>query len=161
MPVYRKTRHSRETAVVDRAGQGALPAQDTLPRDGTTHVIFEPLDFIARLAALVPKPRVNLTRFHGVFAPNSKQRAQVTPAKRAKGKKTRTPEATQDLTPVERRASMTWSQRLKCVFHIDIETCSHCGGAVKVIACIDDPAVIEKILTHLNKSRGGRTRALA
>ncbi len=32
-------------------------------RDGTTHVIFEPLDFIARLAVLVPKPRVNLTRF--------------------------------------------------------------------------------------------------
>jgi hypothetical protein len=39
-------------------------------RDGTTHAIFEPLDFIARLAALVPKPRVNLTRFHGLFAPN-------------------------------------------------------------------------------------------
>jgi hypothetical protein len=41
-------------------------------RDGTTgdrrsHAIFEPLDFIARLAALVPKPRVNLTRFHGEF----------------------------------------------------------------------------------------------
>jgi hypothetical protein len=34
-------------------------------RDGTTHVIFEPLDFIFRLAALVPKPRVNLSRFHG------------------------------------------------------------------------------------------------
>ena len=33
------------------------------------------------LAALVPKPRVNLTRFHGVFAPNSKYRAQVTLAK--------------------------------------------------------------------------------
>ena len=32
-------------------------------RNGTTHVIFEPLDFIARLVALVPKPRVNLTRF--------------------------------------------------------------------------------------------------
>jgi hypothetical protein len=47
---------------------------------GTTHVIFEPLDFMARLAAMVPKPRVNLTRFHGVFAgapdrPNSKLRA--------------------------------------------------------------------------------------
>jgi hypothetical protein len=40
-------------------------------RDGTPHVIVEPLDFIARLAALVPKPRVNLTRFHGVFAPRS------------------------------------------------------------------------------------------
>jgi len=55
-------------------------------RDGTTHVIFEPLDFIARLAALVPKPRVNLTRFHGVFAPNSKHRALVTKAARGKGK---------------------------------------------------------------------------
>jgi hypothetical protein len=39
--------------------------------DGTTHVIFEPLDFIAKLVALVPKPRVNLTRYHGIFAPNS------------------------------------------------------------------------------------------
>ena len=37
-------------------------------RNGTTHVIFEPLDFISRLVALIPKPRVNLTRFHGVFA---------------------------------------------------------------------------------------------
>ena len=32
-------------------------------RDGTTYVIFEPLEFIARLAALEPKPRVNLKRF--------------------------------------------------------------------------------------------------
>jgi Putative transposase len=54
-------------------------------RDGTTHVIFEPLDFMARLAALVPKPRVNLTRFHGVFAPNSRYRGQVTKAKRGRG----------------------------------------------------------------------------
>ncbi len=51
-------------------------------RDGTTHVIFEPVDFIAKLAALIPKPRVNLTRFHGVFAPNSKHRVWVTPARR-------------------------------------------------------------------------------
>ena len=55
-------------------------------RDGTTHVIFEPLDFIARLAALAPKPRVNLSRCHGVFPPNSKHRIQVTPGKRGKGR---------------------------------------------------------------------------
>jgi hypothetical protein len=53
-------------------------------RDGTTHVYFNPLDFIARLAALVPKPRVNLTRFHGVFAQNSKLRSQVTLSGRGK-----------------------------------------------------------------------------
>ena len=66
--------------------------------NGTTHVLFEPLDFtapahpcargisasmhvISRLAALVPKPSVHLTRFHGVFAPHSKYRALVTPAR--------------------------------------------------------------------------------
>ena len=47
-------------------------------RDGTTHVIFEPLDFIARLAALVPRPRVNLSRYRDVFAPNSRERARMT-----------------------------------------------------------------------------------
>ena len=56
-------------------------------RDGTTHVLFEPLDFIARLAALVPPPRLNLTRFHGVFAPNSQYRARITPARRGRGAK--------------------------------------------------------------------------
>jgi hypothetical protein len=44
------------------------------------------LDFLARLAALVPRPRVNLTRYHGVFAPNSAHRALVTRAGRGKGK---------------------------------------------------------------------------
>jgi len=49
--------------------------------NGTTHVLFEPLDFIARLVALVTKPRVNLTRYHGEFAPHSKYRAVVILAK--------------------------------------------------------------------------------
>jgi hypothetical protein len=40
-------------------------------RNGTTHVVFEPLDFLAKLAALVLGPRVNLTRYHGVFAPGA------------------------------------------------------------------------------------------
>jgi hypothetical protein len=44
---------------------------------------------------------------------------------------------------------MTWAQRLKRVFGIEIESCEHCGGEVKVIAIIEDPAVIQKILTHL------------
>ena len=72
----------------DRATAMCVTSLKTPYRDGTTHVIIRaPLDFIARLAALVPKPRVNLTRYHGVFAPNSKLRARVTPAKRGKGRK--------------------------------------------------------------------------
>jgi hypothetical protein len=46
---------------------------------------------------------------------------------------------------------MTWAQRLKRVFRIDIETCEHCGGAVRIIASIEDPVVIEKILTRIGR----------
>ena len=40
-------------------------------------------------------------------------------------------------------------QRLKRVFHIDIEHCGGCGGTLRVIARIETPEVIERILTHL------------
>ncbi len=46
---------------------------------------------------------------------------------------------------------MIWMQRLKRVFNIDIETCGCCGGKVKVIASIEDPAVIAHILKHLKQ----------
>ena len=46
---------------------------------------------------------------------------------------------------------MTWARRLKRVFQVDIESCQRCGGAVKIIACIEDPVVIEKILMHLER----------
>jgi len=103
--------------------------------DGTTHVVFEPLDFmyrkygmpraqgcaraaISRLVALVPKPRVHLTRYHGVFAPHSKYRARVTPTKQGNRKKIQSPDVS-DQTPAEKRASRTWAKRLKRVFDID------------------------------------------
>ncbi|MFN9656738.1 MAG: transposase [Dolichospermum sp.] len=53
-------------------------------KNGTTHVEFEPIDFIAKLAALVPPPRAQLTRFHGIFAPNANLRAQLTPSGRGR-----------------------------------------------------------------------------
>jgi len=96
-------------------------------RDGTTPGFFEPLDFLARLAALVLKPRVNLTRFHGVFAPNSRHRALVTKAARGRGNKTNV--ADELLTPAEQHRSMTWAQRLKRVFNIGRSRTSLCFEA--------------------------------
>ena len=57
-----------------------------------------------------------------------------------------------------RRAAMTWAQRLMRVFEIDIETCPICAGAVRIIACIEDPDVIAKILTHLD-AKGAEPQA--
>jgi hypothetical protein len=64
-------------------------------------------------------------------APNSKHRGLITPAKQGKGK---APPETQKTPPLERHIAITWARRLKRVFDIDIETCSQCGGAVKIIA---------------------------
>jgi hypothetical protein len=111
-------------------------------RDGTTHVIFEPEDFIARLVALVPIPRAHLTRYHGVFAPASRDRARIVP-------RTRTVAERGEAAATDRQRAMSWAQRLKRVFAIDIETCRQCGGTLRVIASIEEPAIIERILDHL------------
>jgi len=46
---------------------------------------------------------------------------------------------------------MIWTQRLKRVFNIEVETCVQCGSSDKVIARIDDQVVIDKILFYLEK----------
>jgi hypothetical protein len=96
------------------------------------------------VAALIPAPRVNLTRFHGVFAPNSRYRPGIVTqsSHRKFVEKQARPES-------EKRDAIAWASRLKRVFNIDISTCESCGGTVKVIACIEDPGVISKILRHL------------
>lgn len=52
---------------------------------------------------------------------------------------------------------MTWAQRLKRVFNIDITLCEACGGRVRIIACIEDPAVIHRILEHLERKAPARS----
>lgn len=79
-------------------------------RDGTTHVLFNPIDFIGKLVALIPPPRLNLTRFYGVFAPNSNLRAQVTASQRGKNSpKLNNQENSQADKPYHARG-MTWAQ---------------------------------------------------
>ena len=120
-------------------------------RDGTTHIVLEPLDLMARLAALVPPPRMHLTRYHGVFAPHSKLRAAVTPAGRGKGSKPQAEEGTEP-SSAPRHVAMSWAQRLRRVFGVEIKACARCGGKLKVIASIEEPEVIAKILAHLERT---------
>jgi hypothetical protein len=119
-------------------------------RDGTTHIVLEPLDFIARLAALVPPPRMHLTRFHGVFAAHAALRAAITPAGRGTGapKRAAAPER-----PAPEATRMNWARRLKRVFGIESEQCARCGGRLQVIASIEEPELIERILAH-RRERG-------
>ena len=129
-------------------------------RDGTTHIIFEPLDFMSKLAALVPVPRVNLTRYHGIFAPNSRHRSEIIIKPQVKVVVGDEPSLEGEESPGKKRAAMTWAQCLKRAFKIDIVICEICKGPAKVIACITDPVVINQILTHLKLKKGGQVGML-
>ena len=129
--------------------QGVIHYRQNAPyRDCTTHLVFEPLDFMTPLAVLVPKLRVNLTRYHRVIAPNHPWRKQVTPARRG-----RRPAARLDELPAIRHAVMRWAQRLKRAFKIDIETCETCGERMKVIASIDALALTALQVLNFSDTR--------
>ena len=153
---------ANERLSTNRAGQVVYELKHPF-RDGTTHVLFEPLDFIARLAALVPRPRVNLTRYHGLFAPRARHRKQVVPAPSVPAKANDSdsdpdPETAPAPQP-HPRATMTWMQRLKRVFAIDLSECPWCGARLHVIAEITDPKVIAKILVHIGARQAGEAMA--
>ena len=101
---------SRPAVSVERltlTAQGAIRYRLKTPyRDGTTDILLEPLDFLARLAALVPPPRIHLTRYHGVFAPHAALRAAITPAGRGQGGRNR--EAAVE-RPLSRHVAMSLS----------------------------------------------------
>ena len=142
------------------AGQVVLKLK-TPWHDGTTHLVMSPLEFMQRLAALVPRPRLHLIRFHGVLAPNAKLRAMVVP---------QGPEAPAQVAPPaeceancahHRPVRLSWARLLKRVFDLDLEHCPNCGGELKIIAAILEAPVIERILTHLVLQARAPPRAAA
>ncbi len=61
-------------------------------------------------------------------------------------------------SPEQKRRAMSWAQRLKRVFSIDVTACVHCGGTVRIVASIEEPAAIRAILGHFVK-QGAREEA--
>nr|WP_258312598.1 transposase [Alteromonas sp. KUL17] len=80
--------------------------------NGANHVFFSQLDFVSKLAALVPPARLNLMRFYGVLAPNSHVRAEVTVSKRSKNSPCLKEHPKDSEKPYHAR-NMSWAQRLK------------------------------------------------
>ena len=112
--------------------------------DGTWAKLFEPLDFLAKISALIPSPGRNLLRYHGQFAPQGRWRDKVV-INATKRKKAACPDAPQQAQ--QRR--MRWAELLKRSFLIDILECDKCGGRREVIAVIKDTNTVTKILDHV------------
>jgi hypothetical protein len=143
---------------LERLADGRVRYEFRRPRpDGGTHAVLEPVEFLEKLAALVPPPRSHLLRYHGILGPHSRLRGRVVPpgpagpAGPAAGSCGRRPSA-DETVPARprrrrgRRERTPWAALLKRSFKIDVLSCPRCGGRMKVIATIDDPGVIRKIL---------------
>jgi len=148
---------SDERVQVNAAGQVELKLK-TPWRDGTTHLVLSPLEFMQRLAALVPRPRLHLIRFHGVLAPNAKLRSLVVPqGPEVEERATAAVAASECVVQTEtnpdrpdRPHRIAWARLLKRVFDIDMQHCPNCGaGELEIIAAILGRPAIQKILDHL------------
>ena len=87
---------------------------------GTTHLVMSPLEFMQRLAALVPRPRLHLIRFHGVMAPNATLRAMVVPQEPVEPAQASQPAQCKPNCAHHRPARLSWARLLKRVFSCDI-----------------------------------------
>ena len=115
-----------------------------------------PTRFIARLAALVPRPKAHGVRYHGLFAPNARERAGIVARPKAASKAGGADGAAANACI----KAMSWMARLKRVFAVDVSRCPHGGGERQVIAVITDPGVMSRILEHLGLAGPAQPRAL-
>ena len=124
--------------------------------DGTRHLLFEPLEFLEKLAAITPRPRINLVLYHGVLAPHAAWRARVVaygaapveapvPASSAAN-------ASDDATEPGKPRHWAWADLRRRAFDIDVLACPRCGGRMRLIATIDVATVIDEMLAGLARA---------
>ncbi|MEM6531669.1 MAG: transposase [Myxococcota bacterium] len=116
--------------------------------DGTTEVVYEPRELIAKLVPLVPPPRANQVRYHGILAPAASYREFVVPSRRGERGESR-------------RRNYSWAELMARVFEHDVLECPKCGGRMRIVATVTEPRTIRSILTSVglpadSPSRGPR-----
>jgi len=150
------------------------------PRHGSLWLSLTPEGLLARLATLVPPPRVHGLRYHGVFAPHARLRRRVVPQAPEELAALQLPEgpppqaattaapAPESLatdptaaptvasdSPPPRTYRVPWAALLKKVFEIDVLACPECGGRLRLIAFIAAATVARRILGHLGLDSTG------
>ena len=132
--------------------------------DGTRHLVFEPLTLLEKLAALTPRPRINLVLYHGVLAPHAGWRARVVafgaaPVDAAGVTASASANASRDPAVPPTPRHWAWADLMRRAFDIDVLACPRCGGRLRLHAVVEDPAAVRAILAALAWSRERADRA--
>jgi len=143
-------------------------------RDGTNHAVFEPLEFIEELYALVPTPRAHTVRYHGILGPAAKWRDLIVPNNGSTGVSAtmldptcalETAVSTDSLAleaavalaesspagppTVPHPRNYRWSELMKRVWALDVLECPRCLSRMRILAAIHPPDATRKILECL------------
>ena len=140
---------------LERLSDGRLRFTMKKPwRDGTTALVFEPLDLIARLCAMVPPPWFHMIRFHGLLAPHAKLRAEVVPSPPSDALPAMPATGHQlELDLLGHTASRLptrkpWAWLLRHVFAEDVTTCPKCAGSMRWVEVATTPDAIASLLAR-------------
>jgi hypothetical protein len=130
--------------------------------DGTRHLLFAPMELLEKLAALTPRPRINLILYHGVLAPHARWRPRVVASGALPETAATAPNAEAESdddapSPVPPR-HWAWANLMRRAFDVDVLVCPRCGGRLRLLATIDDPVAIRAILDRLAVSDAARDR---
>jgi len=128
--------------------------------DGTEAIVLSPMDLIARLCALLPPPRMHMTRFFGVLSSANKVRSEVVP----------TPEPNPELQPPLQLSLLEpdgtapapppspqppphsgrhpWAWLLRRVFKVDVTVCPRCHGRMRIQEVALTAAAIDRVLAR-------------
>ena len=128
---------------LDPAGRVVIALRRPL-RNGRAELTFTPVDFLRRLATLIPPPHRHLTRYHGVFAPHHHLRAAVV----ATVSSTASDDSTKH-RPLDRKRRLAWAALMKRVFASDVLVCDRCAGPMRIIAVLPEGDACRAMLHHL------------
>ena len=122
--------------------------------DGTTQLLFEPVELLERLAALTPRPRINLLLYYGVLGARSAWRSRLgarepdTPIVAGRAP-TAVESPSHHAAAIPPRTNWLWAELMQRSFGFDVLACPRCGDRLELIALIEDLKVIRRILSHL------------
>jgi hypothetical protein len=138
-------------------------------RDGTTHIVLDPVEMLRKLTALIPAPRAHVVRYAGIFAPAAKWRSAIVPTATSSteaestvvGRSGETSACPNDpleaAMPAGQPPSVTphtrnypWAELMKRAWALDVLECPRCQGRMRILADIHSPDAIERILKCLD-----------
>ena len=115
------------------------------------------MEFVKRVAALVPPARRHMVRYYGALGPRSPLRAAVSSAARGKAGESDLKEGysitlvgtvARAVNEAVKAGARTWAACMKRVFEVDPVQCGKCGERMELSAIILDDRELSRILAH-------------